>query len=216
MSARLRLAVLISGRGSNLQALIEACAAPDYPAEIALVLSNRPEAGGLAKASAAGLTTETVDHRGFDGRDAFDAAIDARLRAHRVELVCLAGFMRILTPGFTAAWLGRMINIHPSLLPAFKGLDTHRRAIEAGARLAGCTVHYVTPDVDDGPILGQAALAIGPNPDPAALAARVLTLEHQLYPRIVRLIAEGRARLEDGRAVIDADAMAGDGSLISP
>jgi phosphoribosylglycinamide formyltransferase 1 len=213
--ARLKLAVLISGRGSNLQALIEAARAPDYPAEIALVLSNRPTAEGLARAAAAGLPTVVVDHRGFAGRAPFDAEIDRVLTASGVELVCLAGFMRLFTPGFVERWADRMINIHPSLLPAFKGLHTHERALAAGVRVAGCTVHYVRPEMDEGPIIIQAAVPVLADDDAERLAARVLAAEHRCYPLAVRWIAEGRVRLEAGRALIDGAAPA-HGSLFNP
>jgi phosphoribosylglycinamide formyltransferase-1 len=204
--ARLKLAVLISGRGSNLQALIDAAGAPDYPAEIALVLSNRPNAQGLARAAAAGLPSDVVDHKAFAERAAFDAELDRRLRARGVELVCLAGWMRLLTRDFVEAWTDRMINIHPSLLPAFKGLDTHARALAAGVRVAGCTVHYVRPEMDEGPIIIQAAVPVLANDDAAALAARVLAAEHRCYPQAVRWIAEGRVRIAGGRALIDGAA----------
>ena len=184
---RTRVAVLVSGRGSNMQALIEACAAPDYPAEIALVLSNNPEAGGLHTARAAGLEALAIDHRPH-GRDraAHEQAIDAVLREAGIGCVCLAGYMRLLTPFLTNAWAGRMLNIHPSLLPAFPGLHTHERALQAGVALHGCTVHLVTERVDDGPILGQAAVRVQPGDTPDSLAARVLGQEHILYPLALR------------------------------
>ncbi|MBI3515096.1 MAG: phosphoribosylglycinamide formyltransferase [Proteobacteria bacterium] len=206
--ARLKLAVLISGRGSNLQALIDAAAAPDYPAEIVLVLSNRPQAQGLAHAAAAGIPTTVVDHKRFAERALFDAELDRLLRGHGIELVCLAGFMRLLTDAFVEAWTDRMINIHPSLLPAFKGLDTHARALAAGVRVAGCTVHFVRPEMDEGPILIQAAVPVLPGDDAAALAARVLAAEHRCYPQAVRWIAEGRVRIDGSRALIDGVAPA--------
>jgi phosphoribosylglycinamide formyltransferase-1 len=182
-TARRRVGVLISGRGSNMTALIEAAAQPDYPAEIALVLSNRPEAPGLAIARAAGVAAEAVDHRAFGGdREAFERAVTDSLDAAGVDLVCLAGFMRLLTPWFVARWRGRLLNIHPALLPAFKGLDTHARALEAGVAFHGCTVHLVEDEMDSGPILGQAALTVRPGENAKALAGRVLALEHRLYP----------------------------------
>jgi phosphoribosylglycinamide formyltransferase-1 len=213
--ARLKLAVLISGRGSNLQALIDAAAAPDYPAAVALVLSNRPDAQGLDRAAAAGIATAVVDHKRFAERAPFDAEIDRLLRAHGIELVCLAGFMRLLTRGFVEGWADRMINIHPSLLPAFKGLHTHARALAAGVRFTGCTVHFVRPEMDEGPIIVQAAVPVLATDDEAALAARVLAAEHRCYPLAVRWIAEGRARIEGDRVVIDGapDAPA---SLVNP
>lgn len=207
-AARLKLAVLISGRGSNLQALIDAVAAPDYPAEIMLVISNRPDAPGLARAAAAGIATQVIDHKAFPDRAAFDAALDRALRDHAIELVCLAGFMRLLTDGFVTAWLDRMINIHPSLLPAFKGLHTHERALAAGVRVAGCTVHFVRPAMDEGPIIVQAAVPVLPDDTAEALAARVLAAEHRCYPAAVRWIAERRLRVVDGRVEIDGAAAA--------
>lgn len=194
MTARKRVAVLISGRGSNMAALIEAAKDPAYPAEIALVVSNRPDAAGLERARSAGLATATVDHVPFGkDREAFERALQAVLAAHRIELVCLAGFMRLLTPWFVTHWSGRMLNIHPALLPAFKGLDTHRRAIEAGAKRHGATVHLVVPEMDSGPIVAQESLAVLPGDTPETLAARVLEIEHRLYPQALRLLAEGRA-----------------------
>ncbi|MBL8697379.1 MAG: phosphoribosylglycinamide formyltransferase [Alphaproteobacteria bacterium] len=198
---RRRVAVLISGRGSNMQALIEAARAEDFPAEIALVLSNRPDAAGLERAAAAGLRTETLDHKRFADRGAFERMLDERLRAHEVELVCLAGFMRLLTAGLVDAWRDRMINIHPSLLPAFPGLDTHARALEAGVRFTGCTVHVVRAEMDAGPIIAQAAVPVLPDDDEARLAARVLAAEHRLYPLALRLFATGEARVEGERVV---------------
>nr|WP_321983384.1 phosphoribosylglycinamide formyltransferase [uncultured Lichenicoccus sp.] len=191
---RTRVAVLVSGRGSNMQALIVACAAPDYPAEIALVLSNNPEAGGLDTARAAGIRALAIDHRPY-GRDraAHEQAIDAALREAGIGCVCLAGYMRLLTPKLTGAWAGRMLNIHPSLLPAFPGLHTHERALAAGVTLHGCTVHLVTERVDDGPILGQAAICVQPGDTPDTLAARVLEQEHLLYPRALHRHLAGRA-----------------------
>ncbi|MFC5353935.1 phosphoribosylglycinamide formyltransferase [Azospirillum himalayense] len=196
----LKVGVLISGRGSNLQALIDACAAPDFPAEIALVLSNKADAYGLERATAAGVPVAVVSHRDFPGdKRAFEEAMDTRLREAGVELVCLAGFMRLLSPWFVERWHDRMINIHPSLLPSFKGLDTHQRALDAGVRFHGCTVHYVRTEMDEGPIIAQAAVPVLPGDDADRLSARVLDAEHRLYPQALRLIAEGRARVEDGR-----------------
>jgi phosphoribosylglycinamide formyltransferase 1 len=213
--ARLKLAVLISGRGSNLQALIDAAAAADYPAEIALVLSNRPNAAGLARAAAAGLPCAVVDHTTFAERAPFDAELDRILRSRGVELVCLAGFMRLLTRGFVEAWSGRMINVHPSLLPAFKGLHTHARVLAAGVRFTGCTVHYVRPEMDEGPIIVQAAVPVLPEDDADTLAARVLAAEHRCYPLAVRWIAEGRVHLDGERALIDA-ALPASATVINP
>ena len=202
--SRKRVAVLISGRGSNMAALIEAAKDKNYPAEIALVVSNRADAAGLAIARAAGIDTEVVDHAAF-GKDraAFDAALQAMLTQHRIDIVCLAGFMRLLTPGFVAQWPQRMLNIHPSLLPAFKGLDTHKRALEAGAKIHGATVHFVMAELDAGPIIVQGAVAVRNDDDEAALAARVLGQEHRIYPLALKLVAEGRIRVENGRCLID-------------
>jgi phosphoribosylglycinamide formyltransferase-1 len=200
---RLALGVLISGRGSNLQALIDACADPAFPARIAVVLSNRADAGGLERAAAAGIASAVVAHRDHPDREGFERAVDRVLRDAGVGLVCLAGFMRVLTPWFVNAWADRLINIHPSLLPAFPGLDTHRRAIEAGVRFHGCTVHFVRADVDSGPIVVQAAVPVLQDDDEARLAARVLASEHRCYPLAVRLVAEGRVRIVGGRAVVE-------------
>jgi len=190
-----RVAILISGRGSNMTALIEAAKASDYPAEIVLVVSNRPDAPGLALARAAGVATTVIDHAAFgDQREAFERALDDELRNCRIDLVCLAGFMRLLTPWFVARWSGRMLNIHPSLLPQFKGLDTHRRALEAGVKRHGATVHFVVPEMDSGPIVVQDSVAVQDGDTEATLAARVLELEHQIYPRALRAVAEGRTK----------------------
>ena len=199
----MKLGVLISGRGSNLQALIDACADPSFPAEIALVLSNRADAGGLERASKAGIPTGVVDHRAFSDRAQFDAALHSELTGRFVDLVCLAGFMRLLTADFVTRWLDRMINIHPSLLPAFKGLDTHERVLRAGVRFTGCTVHFVRSDMDSGPIIIQAATPVDPEDTAEGLAARVLRDEHRIYPEAVRLIAEGRVRVADERVLIE-------------
>ncbi len=199
---KLKVAVLISGRGSNLQALLDACADPAYPARIVRVISNVAGAYGLERARAAGVDTLVIRHKDYDSREAFDAALDAGVRDSGADAVCLAGFMRLLTPGFTAAWQGRLLNIHPALLPSFKGLHTHRQALEAGVKLHGCTVHLVTPDLDGGPILAQAAVPVLPGDDEDSLAARVLEQEHRLYPLALRLLAEGRVRVENGVARI--------------
>jgi phosphoribosylglycinamide formyltransferase-1 len=214
--ARLRIAVLISGRGSNLQALIDACAARDFPAEIRLVLANRGDAPGLARAARAGIATQVISHRDYATRDAFDAALDAALQGAEIELVCLAGFMRLLGEAFVEHWRDRLINIHPSLLPAFRGLDTHERALAAGVRFTGCTVHFVRTAVDDGPIIVQAAVPVLPDDNSAALAARVLEAEHRAYPLALRLIAEKRVRIDnDGRVAI-RDAAAATDTLLNP
>lgn len=197
---RVKTAVLISGRGSNLQALIEAARAPDYPAELALVLSNVAGAGGLARAAAAGIPAEVVAHRDYPAKAAFEAALEARLKAAGVELVCLAGFMRLLSPDFVERWRGRLINIHPSLLPAFPGLDTHARVLAAGLKITGCTVHHVVAEVDAGPIIGQAAVPVLAGDSAETLAARVLAAEHRLYPACLALLAGGRAGEADPAA----------------
>lgn len=198
---RRRTAILISGRGSNMESLLRAAADPGFPAEIVGVVSNRPEAAGLDRARSCGIHAEALDHRAFAGREGFEAALDARLRALGAELVCLAGFMRLLTAPFVEAWRDRAINIHPSLLPAFPGLDTHARALAEGVRFAGCTVHVVRPAMDSGPIIAQAAVPILPGDDEAALSARVLAAEHRLYPMALALYASGAARVVDDRIV---------------
>lgn len=202
--AKTKIAVLISGRGSNMQALLEAAKDEDFPAEIVLVASNRPDAAGLAVAEAAGIATEVIDHRDYDGREAFEEALDSTLKMYGPRIVCLAGFMRILTPWFTERWRDLLINIHPSLLPAFKGLHTHERALEAGVRIHGCTVHYVRPEMDDGPIIGQAAVPVLPGDTPDTLAARVLEAEHKLYPQCVALACSGKARVAGERVRLQA------------
>lgn len=189
-----RVAILISGRGSNMRALIEAAQKKDYPAEIVLVVSNAAGAAGLEFAREHKIPTEVIEHGKYPSRDIFDNAIDQRLHAANVDIVCLAGFMRLLSPGFTEKWRGRMLNIHPSLLPAFKGLNTHRRALDAGATVHGCTVHFVEPELDSGPIILQAQVPVHDNDTEAALAARVLAEEHRIYPLALRLVAEGKAR----------------------
>ena len=213
--ARKKIAILISGRGSNMQALIEAARDREFPAEIAQVISNRPEAAGLARAAAAGIPTAVVDHKAYRGREAFEAALHAALVAAGAELVCLAGFMRLLTAGFVNAWRDRLINIHPSLLPAFPGLDTHARALAAGVRFAGCTVHFVRPEMDNGPIIVQAAVPLRPGDDEPALAARVLEAEHRAYPLALALVASGRARVVGDTVAIDG-AAAPAGFLMNP
>jgi phosphoribosylglycinamide formyltransferase 1 len=192
--SRKRVAILISGRGSNMSALIEAAKAEDYPAEIVLVVSNLPDATGLAGARAAGIATAIIDHTLFgDDRAAFEHALDAELQAHRVDLVCLAGFMRILTPWFVGRWSGRMLNIHPALLPQFKGLDTHRRALAAGVERHGASVHFVVVEMDSGPIVAQDWVPVLEGDTEETLARRVLEVEHRLYPQALRTVAEGRA-----------------------
>jgi phosphoribosylglycinamide formyltransferase 1 len=187
--------VLISGRGSNLQALIEACKATDFPAEIVVVISNVPQAAGLARAEAAGILTRAINHKDFPSREAFDTALDTALTEAGVELLCNAGFLRLHTQGFVERWRDRHLNIHPSLLPAFKGLDTHRRVLEAGAKVSGCTVHFVRCAMDEGPIVAQAAVPVLGGDTPDTLAARVLEAEHRLYPHALRLVASGVVRV---------------------
>jgi len=201
--ARLKVGVLISGRGSNLQALIDACAAPRFPAEIALVIANRADAAGLARAAAAKIPAKVFAHGDFAKRDEFDAVLEATLTEAGCGLVCLAGFMRILGSAFVRRWRDKLINIHPSLLPAFPGLDTHARVIAAGVRFTGCTVHFVREGVDDGPIIVQAAVPVQTGDDADTLAARVLEAEHRAYPLALRLIAEGRVRVESERVIIE-------------
>jgi phosphoribosylglycinamide formyltransferase 1 len=186
----LRTAVLISGKGSNLAALVEAAKTPGYPAEIALVISNKPEAGGLKIAAEAGIPSRIIPHTEYESRDEFEAAIQAALESHRIQLVCLAGFMRVLGAEFVAQWPGRMLNIHPSLLPAYKGLNTHARALEAGEKEAGCTMHLVVPELDSGPILAQARVPVLPGDTPETLAARVQTEEHRIYPQALGTLAQ--------------------------
>ncbi len=213
---RRRVAVLISGRGSNMAALIEAAKDRDFPAEIVLVLSNRPDAGGLATAQANAIATAVVDHKSY-GRDraAFEQALQTELVKHRIELICLAGFMRILTPWLVGQWQERMLNIHPALLPSFKGLDTHQRALDSGVKLHGATVHFVVPEMDSGPIIAQGAVAVRDDDTEATLAARVIAVEHRLYPLALRLVAAGRVRVENGRCRI-ADAPAPAEALLVP
>ncbi len=191
MTRRIEVAVLISGRGSNMASLIEAAAATDYPARIRVVISDRPDAGGLSAARASGVETLAIDARAAGGRAAFEAALDAALRARGIELICMAGFMRILSADFVGRWRGRALNIHPSLLPAYKGLDTHARALGEGAREHGCTVHWVTPELDSGEIIAQARVPVPPGDDSNSLAARVLVEEHKLYPSALRDVCFG-------------------------
>lgn len=210
-----RIAILISGRGTNMVSLAEAARAPDYPAEIVLVVSNRPNAPGIARAQALGLKTTVIDHKDFPSREAFDEAVEAALLTERVELVCQAGFMRIQSAPFATRWIGRQLNIHPSLLPLFKGLHPHRQAIDAGVRISGCTVHFVTPELDAGPIVAQAAVPVLATDTAATLEARILLAEHQLYPHALHLVASGSAVL-DGARVRVPDAINQPGPLLSP
>ena len=202
--SRKRVAVLISGRGSNMAALIEAAKAKDYPAEIVLVVSNRPEAGGLLVARAAGIATETVDHTKFGGdRNRFEHEIQSLLEKYRIEIICLAGFMRLLTANFLERWQWRILNIHPALLPDFKGLDTHKRVIDAGVKIHGATVHFVVPELDSGPIIAQGAINVRPGDSEEALAVRVLKVEHRIYPLALKLVAEGRVQIKNNHTLID-------------
>jgi len=202
--ARKRAAILISGRGSNMVALIEAAKNTDYPAEIVLVISNEASAEGLKRAAAAGIPTTVIEHRPFGkDREAFERALQTALDAANVEIVCLAGFMRLLTPWFVRQWQGRLLNIHPALLPAFKGLDTHARALAAGAKQHGATVHFVVPAMDSGPVVAQGAVPVHADDTEATLAARVLEVEHRIYPQALRLLAEGRVQIVDNRCLID-------------
>jgi phosphoribosylglycinamide formyltransferase-1 len=200
--ARLKVGVLISGRGSNLQALIDACAEPGFPAEIKLVIANRADAAGLQRATSAKIATEIIPHRRYASREAFDAALTAALEKAQIELVCLAGFMRLLTPGFVAHWRDHLINIHPSLLPSFPGLDTHARVLAEGVRFSGCTVHFVRAEMDSGPIIVQAVVPVLHGDDAETLAARVLEAEHRAYPLALRLIGEGRVTVIGDRTEI--------------
>jgi phosphoribosylglycinamide formyltransferase-1 len=218
---QLKLAVLISGSGTNLQALIDACAEADYPATISLIISNTKNSGGLARAERANIPSLVIRHTDFAERSAFDDALTAALKAANVDLICLAGFMRVLGQPFVERWRDRVINIHPALLPAFKGLHTHRRALEAGVRIAGCTVHYVRAEVDVGPIIAQAAVAVLPGDNEESLGQRVLKQEHRLYPLAVELIARGQVRIEGGNAHLEGACLEGawakeDGALINP
>jgi phosphoribosylglycinamide formyltransferase-1 len=214
--AKTRVAVLISGRGSNMASLIEAAKEHTYPAEIALVVSNQPDAPGLARAQAQAIATAVVDHRphGTD-RAGFEGALQAVLDAHGVELVCLGGFMRLLTAQFVLHWHGRMLNIHPSLLPSFPGLDPHGQALKAGVKISGATVHFVVPETDAGPIIAQAAVPVRDDDTVETLAARVLEVEHRIYPLALRLVAEGRVKILGGRCLIE-EAHPAQGALLVP
>jgi len=197
--SRRRVAVLISGSGSNLQALIDAAADPSYPAEIALVISNKADAYGLTRAQNASIPTQVISHKDFPDRSQFDAAIQKALAEHTIDIVCLAGFMRILTSEFTQKWFGKMLNIHPSLLPSFKGMHTHQAALDAGVKIHGCTVHFVVPEMDAGPIVIQAAVPVLPDDTADALGARVLAAEHQIYPYALKRLCDGTLKLIDGK-----------------
>ena len=190
-----KIAVMISGRGSNLQSLVNAAKDDDFPGEIALVISNKPNVGGLEIAAKHGIAHHVVSHKDFETREEFDDAVHDHLQRAKIDFVCLAGFMRRLTDNFVSQWRGRLINIHPSLLPSFKGLNVHARMLEAGAKIGGCTVHFVSAEVDDGPIIGQAAVPILPGDDEDSLAARILVQEHKLYPLCLRAVIDGQARI---------------------
>lgn len=211
----MRTAILISGRGSNMRSLVGAAQAADYPAEIVLVVSNRPDAAGVPWAVEQGLPTVVIDHKGYTTRADFERALQSALDTHGVELVALAGFMRLMTPEFVERWRDRMINIHPSLLPSFKGLHTHERAIEAGVKIAGCTVHFVRAEMDDGPIIAQAAVAVRSGDTAKTLADRVLEAEHRIYPAALRLVAAGQAR-SDGQKVVFSQEVTESDWLCSP
>ncbi|ACK49933.1 phosphoribosylglycinamide formyltransferase [Methylocella silvestris BL2] len=200
---RKRTAVLISGRGSNMQALVERAREPSFPAEIALVLSNRPEAAGLSFAKSQGVACAAVDHKIYAGREEFERSMQALLDLHRIELICLAGFMRLLTPWFIGQWRGRMLNIHPALLPAYRGLNTHERALADGVKIHGCTAHFVVPAMDEGPIVAQAAVAVLDGDTPATLAARVLEQEHLIYPAALERLAGGSLHILGNRVFCD-------------
>lgn len=204
MTAKKRVAILISGRGSNMMALVEAARTPDYPAEIVTIISSRPDAPGLAWAKAQGLAVRAIDHKAYASREAFDAAVHAALTEARAELIALAGFMRIQSAGFVQKWQGRQLNIHPSLLPLFKGLHPYKQALEAGVKISGCTVHFVTEEMDSGPIIAQAAVPVLDGDTPDALAARILGAEHKLYPHALALVASGQARMEHGLVRVEA------------
>jgi phosphoribosylglycinamide formyltransferase-1 len=213
--SRKRVGVLISGRGSNMAALIDAATDDSFPAEIVLVASNVADAGGLASARSAGIATEVLEHSAF-GKDraAFERALQAVLNNHRIELVCLAGFMRLLSGDFVNRWPQHLLNIHPALLPAFKGLDTHKRALESGAKVHGATVHFVVAEMDAGPVIMQGAVAVRVGDDEAALAARVLAVEHRIYPQALKLVAQGRVQVVDGRCLIDGVPVSDSASLV--
>ncbi|AOY92897.1 phosphoribosylglycinamide formyltransferase [Cupriavidus sp. USMAA2-4] len=197
------IVILISGRGSNMEAIVRACASEGWPARVAAVIASRPDAAGLAFAASQGIATAVVDHRQYSDREAFDTALAAVIDTHAPDLVVLAGFMRILTPSFVEHYAGRMLNIHPSLLPSFPGLHTHRQALEAGVKLHGASVHFVTPRLDHGPIVVQAAIDVLPGDTPESLAARLLDCEHRIYPRAVRWFVQDRLRVEDGRVEVE-------------
>ncbi len=212
----MKLGILFSGRGSNLQALIDACKDEKYPAEIAIAICNNPNAEGIAIAEAAGVPVQVINHKEYEDRDTFDAALDTTLKEAAVELVCNAGFMRILTSGFVKSWHNRQLNIHPSLLPAFKGLHVHDRVLQSGARLTGATVHFVRDEMDEGPIVAQVAVPVASDDTVETLSERVLKAEHQIYPMAIRLVAEGKARVQGERVAIDGVSETNSGPLFVP
>ena len=213
----LKLAVLVSGGGSNLQAIIDACKTPDYPAEIVLVFSNQLDASGLERARRAGIRAEAISHKGFEGgREAYDSTVSNLIEESGADLVVLAGYLRLVSESFVTRWEGRLINIHPSLLPSFKGLHVHQAALDAGVKYSGCTVHYVVPEVDSGPIIAQAVVPVLPGDDAGTLAQRILKQEHRIYPQVIRWIAEGRVSVDEAGIVTVADANAPDFAQINP
>ena len=206
-SKKLKLAVLISGGGSNLQAILDACAKPDYPAEVVLVFANQLDAGGLDRGRRAGIRAEAISHKRYEGgREAYDAAVSALIEESGADLVVLAGYLRLVSDSFVTRWKDRLINIHPSLLPSFKGLGVHQAALDAGVKFAGCTVHYVVPEVDSGPIIAQAVVPVLPGDDAGKLAQRILKQEHKIYPQVIRWIADGRVSVDAKGIVTVADA----------
>jgi phosphoribosylglycinamide formyltransferase 1 len=214
--ARKRVAILISGRGSNMSALIEAASERNYPAEIALIVSNRIAAKGLDLAKSKSIATTTIDHAAYKSREEFEAELAKQLASAKIDIICLAGFLRVLTAGFVKQWEGRLLNIHPSLLPAFKGIDTHVRALDAGVKVHGCTVHFVVPELDSGPIVMQAAVPVLEGDDEEELAMRVLAAEHRIYPEALRLLAEGKLTIEGERVVVTGANGESDRALFSP
>jgi phosphoribosylglycinamide formyltransferase-1 len=213
---RVKTAILISGRGSNMVALVEAASKPDFPAEIVLVISDNPDAAGIAKARNAGVTADAIDRSKYANKAAFEAAIQERLAEAGIELICLAGFMRVLSADFVRQWHDRIINIHPSILPSFRGIDTHQRVLDAGLKMHGCTVHFVRADVDAGPIIAQAAIPILAADDAETLSQRLLPAEHRIFPMALGLVASGRARVVDDKVVIDDTPDQGGDRLIVP
>ena len=210
-----RVAILISGRGSNMAALVDAAKAKDFPAEIAVVISNRADAAGLERAKASRIATEVIESKSFKDRAAFEKVLEQKLEQHRIELICLGGFMRLFTAEFVRCWYGRMLNIHPSLLPSFPGLDPHGQALKAGVKISGATVHFVIPETDAGPIVMQGAVSVRDDDTVEALSQRILTIEHRIYPEALRLLASGRLKLEGDLCKIEGSGGSGD-SLISP